>query len=264
MNEYERIGVGYAGRRRADPRLARVIAQALNGARSVVNVGAGVGSYEPAGPGTVAVEPAAMMIAQRPADAAFCVRGCAEALPFSDRVFDAGLAVLSIHHWSDWRAGLRELVRVVRRRVVLFTWDPECDGFWLLRDYLPEMLAADRRRFPDLGSLRETLGQVRVERTPIPHDCTDGFLGAYWRRPGAYLDPSIRQSISSFAREEFAAGVARLAGDLENGTWARKYGHVLQQTELDIGCCLVVADLGDDGAGSGDRPATGNSDKRPP
>jgi SAM-dependent methyltransferase len=235
--------------------LARAIAQALDGVSSVVNVGAGAGSYEPAGPGTVAVEPAAMMIAQRPADAAFCVRACAEALPFADRAFDAGLAVLTIHHWSDWRAGLSELARVVRRRVVLFTWDPDCDGFWLVRDYLPEMLAADRRRFPNLGALRETLGEVRVERTPIPHDCTDGFLGAYWRRPEAYLDPSIRRSISSFAREEFAAGIARLAGDLKSGAWARKYGHLLQQVELDIGCCLVVADVGDDGEGSGHRPA---------
>lgn len=253
MNEYERIGDGYAERRRADRRLARAIAQALDGAGRVVNVGAGAGSYEPAGPGTVAVEPAATMIAQRPADAAPCVRGCAEALPFGDRTFDGGLAVLTIHHWSDWRAGLGELARVVRRRLVLFTWDPACDGFWLVRDYLPGMLAADRRRFPDLGALRETLGEVRIERIPIPHDCTDGFLGAYWRRPDAYLDPSVRRSISSFAREEFAAGIARLAGDLESGAWARKYGHLLQQADLDIGCCLVVADVGDGGRLAGQR-----------
>ena len=247
MNEYELIGGGYAERRRADPRLARVIADALHGAHRVVNVGAGAGSYEPVGPGTVAVEPAATMVAQRPAGAAPCVRGRAEALPFGDRAFDASLAVLTIHHWSDWRAGLRELARVARRKVVVFTWDPDCAGFWLVRDYLPEMLVADRHRFPDLTSLQEVLGEaqgdVRVERVPIPHDCTDGFLGAYWRRPEAYLDPSIRQSISSFAREEFTAGVARLAADLGSGTWARKYGRLLRQTELDIGCCLVVAEL---------------------
>lgn len=243
MNEYDRIGGGYAERRRADPRLARAISQALDDARSVVNVGAGAGSYEPAGPSTVAVEPSATMIAQRPADAAPCVRAVAEALPFADRTFDAGLAVLTIHHWSDWRAGLAELARVVRRRLVLFTWDPDCDGFWLMRDYLPGMLAADRRRFQRLGALREALGDVRVERISIPHDCTDGFLGAYWRRPDAYLDPSVRRNISSFARDQFAAGMARLASDLESGAWARRNGHLLGQAELDIGCRLVVAEM---------------------
>jgi SAM-dependent methyltransferase len=243
MNEYERIGAGYTQRRRADHRLARAITQALDGAASVVNVGAGAGSYEPAGPGTVAVEPSATMIAQRRADGAPCVRGCAEALPFGDRTFDAGLAVLTIHHWSDWRAGLHELARVARRRLVLFTWDPESDGFWLVRDYLPGMLAADRRRFPDLGALRGALGDVQVARISIPHDCTDGFLGAYWRRPDAYLDASVRRSISSFAREELAAGIARLARDLESGAWVRKYGHLLQRTELDIGYRLVVAEI---------------------
>jgi SAM-dependent methyltransferase len=245
VNEYERIGGGYAERRRADPRLARAIVDALDGASSVVNVGAGAGSYEPPGPGTVAVEPAPVMIAQRPAGAAPCVRGYAEALPFGDGAFDAGLAVLTVHHWSDPRAGLRELARVARRRVVLFTWDPECDGFWLVQDYMPEMLAADRRRFPRLGALREALGgDVRVERVPIPHDCTDGFLGAYWRRPEAYLDPSIRRSISSFARDELSAAVARLSADFESGAWTRKHGRLLGQAELDIGYCLVVADVG--------------------
>jgi len=243
MNEYERIGDGYAGRRRADPRLARTIADALDGASSVVNVGAGTGSYEPARPGTVAVEPAVAMIAQRAVASAPCVRAYAEALPFGDRAFDAGLAVLTMHHWTDWRAGLRELARVARSRVVLFTWDPECEGFWLSRDYLPDMLAADRRRFPPMGALREALGNARVQRVPIPHDCTDGFLGAYWRRPAAYLDPSIRESMSSFRREGFADGLARLAADLENGVWMRRYGQLLQQTALDTGMCLVVADV---------------------
>ena len=242
MSEYERIGVGYAGRRRADRRLARAIADALDGATSVLNVGAGAGSYEPPGPATVAVEPAATMIAQRPPGTAPCMRARAEALPFGDRTFDGTLAVLTIHHWSDWQAGLRELARVARRKVVLFTWDPDSDGFWL-RDYLPEMLAADRRRFPRLDDLRAALGELRVQRVPIPHDCTDGFLGAYWRRPEAYLDPSIRQGISSLARDEFAAAIARLGADLSSGAWARAYGHVLETAELDIGYCLVSAQV---------------------
>jgi SAM-dependent methyltransferase len=243
MNAYERIGVGYAGRRRADPRLMRSIAEALDGESSVLNVGAGAGSYEPPGLTTVAVEPAATMIAQRAPGSAPCVRARAEALPFGDRTFAAGLAVLTIHHWSDWQAGLRELARVAREKVVLFTWDPDSEGFWL-RDYLQEMLAADRRRFPKVAELRTVLGDVRVERVPIPHDCTDGFLGAYWRRPEAYLDPSIRQGISSLAGEELPAGLARLASDLSGGVWARTYGHLLESEELDLGYCLVTAKLG--------------------
>jgi SAM-dependent methyltransferase len=171
------------------------------------------------------------------------VRARAEALPFGGLAFDVGLAVLTMHHWSDWRAGLGELARVARRKVVLFTWDPDSEGFWL-RDYLPEMLAADRRRFPRLDELRAVLDDVRVQRVPIPHDCTDGFLGAYWRRPEAYLDPSIRQSISSLARDEFAIGIARLAADLESGAWTRKYGRVREADELDIGYCLVTAQGG--------------------
>jgi SAM-dependent methyltransferase len=240
-NEYEQIGGGYADRRRPDARLARVIAKALGDAGSVLNVGAGTGSYEPNARGTVAVEPAAVMIAQRAPAAAPCVRAFAEQLPFRDGAFDAGLAVLTIHHWSDWRAGLRELVRVTRRRVVMFTWDPASDGFWLLRDYVPVMLERDRERFPTLGALREELGDCQVRAVPIPHDCTDGFLGAYWRRPAAYLDPSIRRGISSFARPDFDAGLARLAADLADGAWARKHGDLLERTELDIGCRLVVA-----------------------
>jgi SAM-dependent methyltransferase len=241
---YERIGRGYGELRRADPRLERLIAEALGDAASVVNVGAGTGSYEPAAPGTVAVEPAAVMIAQRPPSGAPCVRGYAERLPFGDGTFDAGLAVLTIHHWSDWRAGLRELVRVARKRVVLSTWDPEGDAFWLLREYLPVMLEHDRRRFPSLSALRGELGDCEIRAVPIPHDCTDGFLGAYWRRPAAFLDPAIRRGISSFSSEYLDAGLARLAVDLDSGAWARKYGHLLEQEELDIGYRLVSAQVG--------------------
>ena len=240
-NEYERIGGGYADRRRADPRLARAIAEALGDAGSVVNVGAGTGSYEPVARGTVAVEPAAAMIAQRAPGAAPCVRAFAEHLPFADGIFDAGLGVLTIHHWSDWRAGVRELIRVTRQRVVLFTWDPASDGFWLVQDYLPVMRERDRQRFPALGALQEEVGDAQVKAVPIPHDCRDGFLGAYWRRPAAYLDPSIRRGISSFARPDLDPGLARLAADLADGAWARRHGDVLARTELDIGYRLVVA-----------------------
>lgn len=242
--QYERIGRGYGELRRADPRLERLIAEALGDAASVVNVGAGTGSYEPAARGTVAVEPALVMIAQRPPGAAPCVRGYAERLPFGDGAFDAGLAVLTIHHWSDWRAGLRELVRVARKRVVLSTWDPEGEAFWLFKEYLPAMLELDRRRFPSLGALRGELGNLQARAVPIPHDCVDGFLGAYWRRPAAFLDPAIRRGISSFSPEYLDAGLARLAVDLESGAWTRKHGELLEQAELDIGYRLVVAEVG--------------------
>ena len=240
MDGYERIGAGYARHRRADPRLARAIAGALDGSGNVLNVGAGAGSYEPTGLTTVAVEPAATMIAQRPPRSAPCLRARVEALPFGDQTFDAGLAVLTIHHWSDWRAGLGELARVVREKVVLFTWDPDSEGFWL-RDYLPDMLAADRRRFPTLDDLRAALGDVRLQRVPIPHDCTDGFLHAYWRRPEAYLDARVRSGSSSFwAIGNLKEGLGRLASDLESGEWHRRHADLLARDECDLGYRLVT------------------------
>jgi SAM-dependent methyltransferase len=241
MQDYDRIGRGYAKNRRPDPRLAQVIEAALAGADSLVNVGAGAGGYEPARRRVVAVDPALTMIRQRAAGAAPAVRGRAERLPFSDGAFDAAMAVLTIHHWSDWRSGLRELARVARTRVVLFTWDPDCAGFWLGQDYLPDLEASDRRRFPTLDELKTIMGEIQVSPVPIPHDCSDGFLGAYWRRPAAYLDPAVRRGISSLAREPPPAGLHRLAADLDSGAWERKHGHLLAAEELDLGYRLVVS-----------------------
>jgi SAM-dependent methyltransferase len=239
-HKYDRIGAGYALRRRPDPRLADMIWGALGDAESVVNVGAGTGSYEPRGHSVVAVEPAIAMIRQRPPFAAPAVQATAEALPFSDASFDAALAVLTIHHWSDWRAGLRELVRVSRRRVVLFTWDPRSESSWL-SDYFPSLIEADRRRFPSLASLQEILGEIEIFPIRIPHDCTDGFMGAYWRRPSAYLDPVVRSAISSLATGESADSLANLADDLNTGAWERMHGEVLKLEEIDLGYRLVVA-----------------------
>jgi SAM-dependent methyltransferase len=174
---YDRLGLRYARRRRPDPRLAAVIWRALGEADSLVNVGAGVGSYEPRDRPVMAVEPALAMIRQRPASSAPSVRACAEALPFRDGSFGAALAVLSIHHWFDWRAGLREMVRVSRGRVVLLTWDPQSGSSWL-SDYFPHVTDADRLRFPDLRAIREVLGETEIVPVRIPHDCTDGFMGA--------------------------------------------------------------------------------------
>ena len=242
MPQYDIIGRTYGGHRRADPRIARIIHAALGGAKTVVNVGAGAGSYEPTDCAVVAVEPSSVMIAQRPENAAPVVRGSAENLPFSDNAFEAALAILTVHHWSDRRAGLAEMRRVARDRVVILTWDPAHPGFWLVRDYFPDLIEFDRRIFPKLADLEAALGRVEVSVVPIPHDCVDGFLGAYWRRPTAYLDEGVRAGISTFSRiGDVAPRVERLRAELESGRWARKNAGLLRLAELDLGYRLVVS-----------------------
>ena len=236
---YDRIGIGYASMRRADERIARRIRAALGDAGSILNVGAGSGSYEPADRRVVAVEPSITMIRQRAADAAPVVQGCAERLPFATATFDAALAILTVHHWRDWRVGLREIRRVARERIVLFTWDPGSTGFWI-HDYFPNVLAADRKRFPSLRSIQDEAGAARIEIVPIPHDCSDGFMGAWWRRPDCYLLPGVRQSISSLATASGDAGLARLAADLASDAWTRRYAGVLAHAELDLGYRLLI------------------------
>jgi SAM-dependent methyltransferase len=169
------------------------------------------------------------------------VRGSADALPFRDGAFDAAMALLTMHHWPDWRQGLVEMRRVARR-VVLFTWDPDAPAFWLVRDYVPAVLEVDRPVFPTFGEIARVLGPVDVRPVPIPSDCTDGFLAAYWRRPEAYLDADVRGAISVFARiPDLDGPLARLAADLADGTWAERWGWLLQQTEFDAGYRLVTA-----------------------
>jgi SAM-dependent methyltransferase len=239
---YDAIGTGYAAHRRPDARIAARINAALGEARTVVNVGAGAGSYEPADRRVAAVEPSAVMVAQRPPGSAPAVRATADALPFPAASFDAALAVLTLHHWPDQARGLAELRRVARDRVVLLTWDPEGPAFWLVRDYFPEILDIDLPVFPPLERLAEVLGPLTVEPVPVPADCTDGFLGAYWRRPHAYLDAGVRGAISVFARlRDVATPLARLAADLDDGSWERRNGHLLTMQELDLGYRLVVA-----------------------
>ena len=239
---YDEIGIHYNRQRRADARIAAAVSTALGGASTVVNVGAGTGAYEPADRCVVAVEPSAVMIAQRPSSQACLVRAQAEALPFVDRAFDAALAVLTMHHWTDQAAGLAECARVARDRIVIFTWDPTADGFWLVRDYFPEILAYDRTVFPRLDSLAAALGEIEVRPVPIPADCADGFLGAFWRRPTAYLDPGVRSSISSFVRVKAAgSGLERLRADLMSGAWETRNSALLACPEIDLGYRLVVA-----------------------
>jgi SAM-dependent methyltransferase len=242
MPLYDQIGIGYARLRRPDPRLAARIYQALGAAETVVNVGAGAGSYEPLDHHVIAVEPSLTMIHQRPQGSAPVVRASATHLPFKASAFAAALAVLTVHHWPDRARGLRELARVARDRVVVVTWDPAFSGFWLIDDYFPAISELDRRLCPTAEELRRALGSLTIHPLPIPHDCTDGFLGAYWRRPHAYLKPEVRNAISAFTKiAGVDAGLSRLAQDLADGTWQRRHAHLLYREELDLGYRIVIS-----------------------
>jgi SAM-dependent methyltransferase len=187
------------------------------------------------------------MIRQRAAGSAPCVQGIAEDLPFGDAAVDASLAVLTIHHWRDQAAGLAELRRIARRRVVVLTWDPGTarGAFWLTAEYFPEFVDRDLARFPSMPALEKALGALRIRPVPIPDDCRDGFLGAFWRRPEAYLDPAVRRGISSFALSSAAdlrPGLARLAEDLRSGRWDARHGALRERASLDLGYRLIVAE----------------------
>lgn len=241
---YDEIGGGYRNARRSDPRIATAIVRALGQADTVVNVGAGAGSYEPADRSVVAVEPAMTMIRQRRAGSAPAVQASATALPFRDAAFAAALAILTVHHWPERARGLDELARVARGRAVIVTWDPAASGFWLVDDYFPEIVEIDRAIFPSIEELRRALGPVEVSTLPIPHDCVDGFLGAYWRRPQAYLDAEVRGAMSTFSKiRRLESGLFRLRKDVEDGSWTRRYGDLLSRSEIDLGYRLVVSKL---------------------
>lgn len=240
MASYDLIGGGYRRRRVPDARIAAQIAEALGDARTVLNVGAGAGSYEPAHRRVVAVEPSSVMIAQRPGASAPVVQARAEELPFATDQFDAAMAVLTVHHWSGWESGMAELARVARA-VVLLTWDPGHEGFWLTHDYFPDLLALDRAIFPPLGALAAVLGRGEVRPVLVPHDCTDGFTAAYWRRPEAYLDAGVRGAMSSFTRiGHVEARLSKLEDDLESGRWSDRHEDILQEESLDAGYRIVV------------------------
>ncbi|MEO3429080.1 class I SAM-dependent methyltransferase [Pelagibius sp. CAU 1746] len=205
-----------------------------------MNVGAGAGSYEPAGRRVTAVEPSAEMIRQRAGTAASVIQGHAEGLPFGDHSFDASMAVLTVHHWTDKGKGLSEMRRVTRGSVVLLTFDPAQRGAWLT-DYFPELAALDDVIMPRMTDYETWLGPVEISAVPVPHDCTDGFLYAYWRRPAAYLDVKIRAAMSSFwTLENVSEGLKRLEDDLNSGAWAQRYSKVLDLEECDVGYRLVV------------------------
>jgi len=237
------LGTGYHELRQPDPRLRAAIHRALGPARSIANIGAGAGSYEPEGPGVVAVEPSETMIRQRRRTGRV-IRAHGEQLPFATDSFDAALAILTVHHWRDPIRGLEEMRRVARGRVAVFTWDPAAPGFWLTERYFPEVLEIDRRIFPTLEEFAKALGPVQVTPVEIPHDCIDGFLGAYWRRPFSYLDSGVRAAISTFAKiRGVESGLSRLARELETGVWQERFGRLRFRESLDLGYRLVVANL---------------------
>jgi SAM-dependent methyltransferase len=242
---YDRIGGQYREGRREEPRIAAAILGALGGASPVLNVGAGAGSYEPRDRLVVAVEPSAVMVRQRPHGAAPAVRAQAEALPFGDGTFGAAMAVLTVHHWTDRARGLAEVRRVADGPVVLFVRDPRVVPAWWLHHYFPASRRLEARRETPLDQFARLLGRpLEVIPVPVPANCADGFSGAYWRRPRAYLDRRVWRPISALAlipdadREE---GMRRLRADLDNGEWHRRYGHLLVLDELDLGYRVVVA-----------------------
>ena len=242
---YDTLGQTYAHTRREDPRIRDAIWAAIGDAKSVVNIGAGAGSYEP--PQTLlAVEPSMVMIAQRPAGLAPAAVTTAERIPLPDKSVDVALASLTIHHWSNLDACFAEIRRVARR-VVIFTWDHQATKSFWLGDYIPAIWELDAQVEVPIAWLCDTLGTADVRPVPVPHDCTDGFMGAFWRRPEAYLDPVVRAGISTLSRIDRSvvkAGLELLVEDLHSGAWRERYGHLLELEELDLGYRLVVADLG--------------------
>jgi len=241
---YDTIGATYGITRRTEPRIAARIWTALDDARTVLNVGAGTGSYEPPDCDVTAVEPSAVMRAQRPKGAAPCVAARAESLPFGDRSFDAAMAFSTVHHWRDPIAGLREMRRVAHR-VVVFTFDGSDtewrQKFWLTRDYLPEVADLVVGR-PSLTEQARAIG-ARIESVLIPWDCADGFFEAYWRRPEAYLDEGVRRGVSVWARvgpEAERRAIGNLRDDLVSGQWAKRNRDVVTLDAAELGLRLLV------------------------
>jgi ubiquinone/menaquinone biosynthesis C-methylase UbiE len=244
---YDELGVNYPDFRRADPRIEAKVWAALGDARSVVNVGAGTGSYEPRDRDVIAVEPSPLMIAKRPAGAAPAIEGIAEALPLDDRSVDAAMAILTIHHWDDLEAGLAEMRRVARKRIVLLTIDAEKNSeIWTLAEYFPEAMALEEEVMPSIASLAASLPGATVETVPMPSRCRDQFTSALWDRPELFLEPATLRASSLWHRLDpqiVERGQERLRVDLESGSWDERHGHLRALPELDIGLRLIRAEL---------------------
>jgi SAM-dependent methyltransferase len=244
---YDRIGRTYGAIRQADPRLAEPIWKALGDAQTVVNVGAGTGSYEPTDRDVTAVEPSEVMIAQRSPGSAPAVQARAEELPFPDDSFDAAMAIVTLHHWSDVDAGLAELVRVARRRVVVVTFDPRVwADQWIVRDYLPEIMRSPAAKSPSLQQVLDALPAATVEPLLAPRDCTDRMFATLWARPEEYLDPRIRAATSVWHQLPEAVStraLEQLRRDLDSGAWDERYGYLRTTQQWDVGLRLIRAEL---------------------
>ncbi len=243
---YDEIGGNYSSYRREDPRILRQITDALGTASSVVNVGAGAGSYEPRDRHVIAIEPSDVMAAQRGFDRPPAIKAGAEKLPLRDQSVDAAMSVLSLQHWGDAQeTGIREMRRVARRAVVIATYDARVSSsWWLTADYFPEAAERDRTTFPDPETIADWLGGARIDIVPIPADTTDWMMGSYWAHPERVLDAGARSATSAFAQEDEAAVnrvVDAVRSDLEDGTWERKYGAMRALTHFDSGLRLIVA-----------------------
>lgn len=237
---YDTIGLNYSNLRNPDDRIARIISSSLGDARTVLNVGAGTGSYEPVDRKITAIDPSMKMIRQRPSSKATVLQANAEHIPYQDKSFDASMAILTIHHWSDQKKGVLEMRRVTRDTITFLTYEPSFRGFWLA-DYFPALISMDEEQMPQLSDFENWLGSIEVSSVPIPHNCTDGFLAAYWRRPAAYLDKRIRAAMSSFqALKDISEGLERLERDLQTGAWTERYSELLNQEEYDCGYRLIT------------------------
>lgn len=240
--DYDQLAEQYRSYRKPDPRIAARVQFHIQGAQRVLNVGAGMGSYEPEDCEVVVIEPSHEMIAKRKSSKATLIQGFAEDLPFGDNDFDVSMGILTIHHWSDIALGLQEMLRVSKDKIVLFTWIGYGSDFWL-EDYIPEIIGVDEKLFPTLEELDQILGGISVETIEIPYDCTDGFMCAYWRRPEAYLDPKVRKAISTFSRiPDIQERLNRLQDDIDSGAWRKKHSYLLEKESLDLGYRLVVCE----------------------
>lgn len=244
--DYDEGDSDYAALRRTDPRIARWIDSGLGGAQSVINVGAGAGSYEPTDRLVLAVEPSASMRAQRPRCLSPAIDATAKALPFDDNSFDAAMATITVHQWADLDRGLREMRRVSRGPVVILGFDPDAVGQFWLADFAPELIAVVRRRDPPIAHILDVLGGTsKVSVVPIPIDCVDGFLECYYARPESFLDPAVRRSQSVWS---FIDGpttdriIDRLSTDLGSGAWDRRFGALRTQPYFIGSLRLIVAE----------------------
>jgi SAM-dependent methyltransferase len=240
---YDELGERYALARRTDPRIAEIIWGRLADAETVLNVGAGTGSYEPTDRTVIALEPSATMRSRRPLAAGRCYAGVAEALPFPDSSFDAVMSVCSDWFWPDRRKGFAEMRRVARQRVLVLTLDRSvAEGFWLSKEYLPD---AHDLWGPFAATLAD-MGRCEILNVPVPADCRDGFFHAYWRRPRAYLDEGVRESMAVFRQLDpiqAQTGLERLAADLATRRWHARHAGLLDREALDLGYRLLVTDL---------------------